>query len=85
MDYRAVNGDWIPLPVKQAATGQYYWNPGTNAPIEARIQVQDKAHNPAEYKTPPSAAAASSVGSNPVPAYSPVPTPAPPAERIARP
>jgi len=80
VDYRPVNGDWIPLPVKQAATGQYYWNPGTNAPIEARIQVQDKAHNPAEYKTPPSGGGGFRVGSNPAPAYSPNPPPAPPAD-----
>ena len=52
VDYRVVGGDWIPLPVKQTPTGQYFWNPGTTSPIEARIKVQDKAHNPAEYKTP---------------------------------
>ena len=52
IDYRTVGGDWIPLQVKQTPTGQYFWNPGTTAPIEARIQVQDKAHNLAEYKTP---------------------------------
>ncbi len=80
VDYRPVNGDWIPLPVKQAATGQYYWNPGTNAPIEARIQVQDKAHNPAEYKTPPSGGGGFRVGSNPAPAFSPPATPSAPAE-----
>ncbi len=49
IDYRAVGGDWIPLPVKQAASGQYYWNAATTNPIEARIQIQDKAHNPALY------------------------------------
>ncbi len=52
VDYRAVGGDWIPLPVKQTASGQYFWNSATNNPLEARIQVQDKAHNPTEYKTP---------------------------------
>ena len=55
VDYRAVGGpDWIPLPIKQASSGQYTWNTGTNAALEARITVQDKAHNPAEYKTAPS-------------------------------
>jgi hypothetical protein len=54
VDYRAVGGDWIPLPVKQTAVGQYTWNPATNNPIETRIQVQDKAHNPAQTMTPPS-------------------------------
>jgi hypothetical protein len=53
IDYRAVGGDWIPLPVKQTASGQYYWNPATNNPIETRIQVQDKAHNPAQYVLSP--------------------------------
>jgi hypothetical protein len=52
IDYRATGGDWTPLPVKQASSGQYFWNPGTTAPIETRLQVQDKAHNPAEAKTP---------------------------------
>jgi hypothetical protein len=54
IDYRAVGGDWIPLPAKQAAVGQYYWNAATNNPIEARIQIQDKAHNPALNMLPSS-------------------------------
>jgi hypothetical protein len=54
IDYRAVGGDWIPLPAKQTAAGQYYWNAATTNPLEARIQVQDKAHNPAQYVTPSS-------------------------------
>jgi hypothetical protein len=52
IDYRAVGGDWIPLPIKQAAVGSYYWNAATTNPIEARIQIQDKAHNPAQYLLP---------------------------------
>jgi hypothetical protein len=75
VDYRAAGGDWQPLPVKQAATGSYYFNPGTTAPIEARIQVQDKAHNPAEYKTP--ASGDMKTGITPVPGPGQGPTPAP--------
>lgn len=75
VDYRTAGGDWYPLPVPQAATGHYYWNAGANAPAEARIQVQDKAHNPAEYRAP-YGGAGFKVGSNPGPA----PSPAPPAD-----
>ena len=78
VDYRTANSDWMPLPVKQGATGQYYWNAGVNPPVEARIQVQDKAHNPAELKATPTNGGFH-VGSNPGPAAYPVPPPPPPA------
>jgi hypothetical protein len=67
LDYHIAGGDWIPLAVKQAASGQYYWNPGPNAQVEARIQVQDKAHNPAEYKLSPTNGP-SKAGTTPTPA-----------------
>jgi len=68
VDYRTANGDWSPLPIKQAARGQYSWNPGPSAPVEARLQVQDKAHNPAEYKAPVGGAGYPTVGPTPNPA-----------------
>jgi hypothetical protein len=74
IDYRAVGGDWIPLPVKQTAAGQYYWNPATTNPIEARIQVQDKAHNPAELKTPPNNGGRGGVASAPAAGVGAAPT-----------
>ncbi len=77
IDYRAVGGDWMPLPVKQSATGQYFWNPGTTAPIEARIQVQDKAHNPTEYKTPVYGDQKTGATPTPGPGPSPATPPAP--------
>ncbi len=75
VDYRVVGGEWQPLPIKQTATGSYYWNPGTTAPIEARIHVQDKAHNPAEYKAP--AYGDMKTGAYPPAAVNPTPTPTP--------
>ena len=78
MDYRTVGGDWQPLPVKQTATGSYYWNPGTTSPIEgAGIQVQDKAHNPAEYKTPAYGDMKTGMTPTPGPGPGPAPTPLP--------
>ena len=85
VDYRPANSDWMPLPVKQAASGQYYWNAGTNRPIEARLQVQDKAHNPAESRATPGNGGFK-VGSNPAPTpgYVPPPPPARPTRRRQR-
>ena len=76
VDYRSANSDWMPLPIKQAASGQYYWNAGTNPPIEARLQVQDKAHNPAESRATPGNGGFK-VGSNPGPTPNYVPPPPP--------
>ncbi|HVS40322.1 MAG TPA: hypothetical protein VMS17_32495 [Gemmataceae bacterium] len=75
VDYRAAGGDWQPLPIKQTASGSYSWNPGTTASLEARIQVQDKAHNPAEYKTPPSGDLRTGGGPAPVPGAGTAPPP----------
>ncbi|HXG08168.1 MAG TPA: hypothetical protein VNK04_00090 [Gemmataceae bacterium] len=39
------NGDWTPLAPPRAAAARHSWNPGTNAPLEVRLQVRDRAGN----------------------------------------
>lgn len=45
LEYRPVGGEiWIPVEVDRAVN-QCFWNPQTNATIEVRLQVQDRAGN----------------------------------------
>jgi hypothetical protein len=44
-------GDWQSLGAQRVASGNRAWNPGTNAPLEVRLQVRDKAGNLAEATT----------------------------------
>ncbi len=53
LEYHVAGGvDWLPLAVEGAASGQHYWNPGTNAGLEVRLRVRDLAENWGEAKTP---------------------------------
>ncbi|MFN4261662.1 MAG: hypothetical protein ACK4RK_20460 [Gemmataceae bacterium] len=53
LEYRLTgNGAWQTVPLPGAsAVGQKYWNPATNAPLEARLRVRDRAENWGEAKT----------------------------------
>jgi hypothetical protein len=41
-------GDWIPLAVEAAATGQRSWNPSVAGPVDVRLRVRDLAKNEGE-------------------------------------
>lgn len=43
-----VSNDWSPLGGPKQANGQRTWNPGTNAALEVRLQVRDRAGNTGE-------------------------------------
>jgi hypothetical protein len=46
LEYRVPGGpDWLPLAVEGVASGQHYWNPGTNGAVEVRLRVRDLAQN----------------------------------------
>jgi hypothetical protein len=50
LDYRTANGvSWRPLRVDPYAT-QYFFNPGTQAPIVVRLRTRDRAENWGEGK-----------------------------------
>jgi hypothetical protein len=52
LEYRpAGSGDWQPLSIQKALRGQRAWNPGTNAPLDLRLQARDLAGNPGEATT----------------------------------
>jgi hypothetical protein len=49
LDYRpAGREEWLPLAVKQKATGQHAWTPAADGPAEIRLRVRDRAGNTAE-------------------------------------
>jgi hypothetical protein len=51
LEYRPAGGvGWITLPANPAAT-QHYWDPQTNAPLEVRLRVRDRAGNIGEGTT----------------------------------
>lgn len=51
LDYHlAGSSDWLPLAADLAATGQRYWKPSTNGPIEVRLRARDRADNWSEEK-----------------------------------
>lgn len=43
-----VSNDWTQLGTNRVAAGQRAWNPGTNAPLEVRLTVRDRAGNTGE-------------------------------------
>jgi hypothetical protein len=52
LDYRPTGAmEWQPLTVEQSAQGKRLWNPATNAPLQVRLRVLDKAGNPGEGTT----------------------------------
>jgi hypothetical protein len=52
LHYRPVGtGEWYPLNAPQVLVGQYGWTPAAGGPLEVRLQVRDKAGNPAEMTT----------------------------------
>jgi hypothetical protein len=52
LDYRPTGAmTWEPLAVDQVAQGKRIWNPATNAPLQVRLRVMDKAGNPGEGTT----------------------------------
>jgi hypothetical protein len=52
LEYRVAGGaDWLPLAAEGLASGQHYWNPGTNGGLEVRLRVRDLAENWGEFKT----------------------------------
>lgn len=48
LDYRSGGGDWRPLHIDPAASGQHAWKPDGNGPVDVRLRVRDRAGNPAE-------------------------------------
>jgi hypothetical protein len=51
LDYHLVGSpDWIPLAADLSATGQRYWRPATNGPVEVRLRARDRADNWSEEK-----------------------------------
>jgi hypothetical protein len=42
---------WVPLAADLAATGQRFWTPGTNGPVEVRLLASDRAGNSSAEKT----------------------------------
>lgn len=61
LDYRAERQDWVPRNVPRVLSGQLSWDPGTEGPVEVRLQVKDRAGNLGE-----STVAARGDGSTPV-------------------
>jgi hypothetical protein len=53
LEYRAAGaGDWQPLTIiPKTLKGQRAWNPGTNGPVEVRLQARDLAGNSNEATT----------------------------------
>jgi hypothetical protein len=52
LDYRPTgSSDWQPLSIQKALKGQRAWNPGSNAPVEVRLQARDLAGNTGEATT----------------------------------
>ncbi len=59
VEYRAGGrSGWVPVPVtvRPDAVGQATWSPGTNGPVEVRLQVRDRAGNLGEATTTVNAA-----------------------------
>src|SRR5262249_29040087 len=44
------SGEWQSVVAVRLTAGQHYWNPGTNAAVEVRLQARDKAGNENEAK-----------------------------------
>jgi hypothetical protein len=52
LEYRlSGSAEWRPLNPQAVATGQYSWRPDTNAGIEVRLHVKDRADNATERTT----------------------------------
>ncbi len=51
LDYHLVGSpDWLPLAADLTASGQRYWRPATNGPVEVRLRARDRADNWSEGK-----------------------------------
>ena len=48
---QGTTGEWTPINVERLAVGRRSWHPGTNAPLEVRLQVRDRAGNVGEAVT----------------------------------
>jgi hypothetical protein len=50
LEYRLPGADWALLATDLPATGQKYWRPVTNGPVEVRLRARDRADNWSEEK-----------------------------------
>jgi hypothetical protein len=51
LEYRLPGGgEWVPLGGEPAPTGQRFWRPGTNGPVDVRLRARDRADNWGEDK-----------------------------------
>lgn len=66
LDYRPTGAmEWQPLAVEQGPQGKRIWNPATNAPLQVRLRVMDRAGNPGEATTTVAVGASGSAPSSP--------------------